>query len=83
MIDWIFYCLLRIHQEMFFSAVPPAQLGTNIPQTWQDTWIIGMLDQSWILSSNSLEIDGQVQSVLEATTFLGNSTNRNLVARLL
>ena len=62
---------------MFFSAVPPAQLGTNIPQTWQDTWIIGMLDQSWILSSNSLEVDGQVQSVLEATTFLGKSTYRN------
>ena len=66
-------CILRDHQEIFFSAVPPAQIGANIPHTWQDTWIIGMSDQSWILSSNSLEIEGRVQSILEATTFLGNT----------
>ena len=52
------------------KAVPHLQNGPAFPHSWQDTWIMGLSDEAWILTSNSLEYLDTTFGIVETTTFL-------------
>ena len=50
--------------------MPHLQNGPAFPHSWQDTWIMGLSDEAWILTSNSLEYLATTFGIVETTTFL-------------
>ena len=50
--------------------MPHLQNGPAFPHSWQDTWIMGLSDEAWILTSNSLEYLDTTFGIVETTTFL-------------
>lgn len=54
------------------SAVPPPQKKNipELPESWLDTWNIGLSDQLLTISATAISIDNVDLFVLEAQTFL-------------
>ena len=50
--------------------MPHLQNGPAFPHSWQDTWIMGLSDEPWILTSNSLEYLATTFGIVETATFL-------------